>query len=204
MLGRGVRRLRAAGGLPFPGRFAIIDSFTSRKECKLMSRNAVFLFSVWTSLLSAVFYFLYGFTAFGVPWVMFVCLAIFFGMGGHVRDVPAMCLSALAGCVWGKVDFLLMDLFQNLGLGLVAASFVSITLGTAVTMVLHIHVLARTPFRHMPFIFAGVCLTFSQNNGNTVGLAATLVIGIVLAALCSLGMEFAVKQFPLPKEGERS
>ena len=76
-----------------------------------MSRNAVFLFSVWTSLLSAVFYFLYGFTAFGVPWVMFVCLAIFFGMGGHVRDVPAMCLSALAGCVWGKVDFLLMDLF---------------------------------------------------------------------------------------------
>ena len=55
-----------------------------------MSRNAVFLFSVWTSLLSAVFYFLYGFTAFGVPWVMFVCLAIFFGMGGHVRDVPAM------------------------------------------------------------------------------------------------------------------
>ena len=65
-----------------------------------MSRNAVFLFSVWTSLLSAVFYFLYGFTAFGVPWVMFVCLAIFFGMGGHVRDVPAMCLSALAGCVW--------------------------------------------------------------------------------------------------------
>ena len=117
-----------------------------------MSRNAVFLFSVWTSLLSAVFYFLYGFTAFGVPWVMFVCLAIFFGMGGHVRDVYAMCLSALAGCVWGKVDFLLMDLFQNLGLG----------------------------------------------------LAATLVIGIVLAALCSLGMEFAVKRFPLPKEGERS
>ena len=93
-----------------------------------------------------MFYFLYGFTAFGVPWVMFVCLAIFFGMGGHVRDVPAMCLSALAGCVWGKVDFLLMDLFQNLGLGLAAASFVSITLGTAVTMVLHIHVLARTPF----------------------------------------------------------
>ena len=71
-------------------------------------------------------------------------------------------------------------------------------------MVLHIHVLARTPFRHMPFIFAGVCLTFSQNNGNTVGLAATLVIGIVLAALCSLGMDFAVKRFPLPKEGERS
>ena len=169
-----------------------------------MGRKAVFLFCVWTSLLAAVFDFLYGLTAFVVPWVSFVCPAIFFGMGGHVRGVPAMCLSALAGCVWGKVDFLLMDLFQNLGLGLAAASFVSITLGTAVTMVLHIHGLARTPFRHMPFIFAGVCLTFSQNNGNTVGLAATLVIGIVLAALCSLGMEFAVKRFPLPEEGERS
>ena len=32
----------------------------------------------------------------------------------------------------------------------------------------------------------------------------SVVIGIVLAALCSLGMEFAVKRFPLPKEGERS
>lgn len=168
-----------------------------------MSRNAVILFSVWTSLLSAVFYFFYGFTTFGVPWVMFVCLAVFFGMGGRGKDVPAMCLSALAGCVWGKVDFLLMDLFQNLGLNLEAASFVSITLGTAVTMVLHIYVLGKTPFRHMPFIFAGVCLTFSQNNGNTVGLAATLIIGIVLAALCSLGMEFSVKRFPMSKEGDR-
>ena len=55
-----------------------------------MSRNAVFLFSVWTSLLSAVFYFLYGFTAFGVHWVMIVCLAIFIGMGRNMRDVPAM------------------------------------------------------------------------------------------------------------------
>ena len=167
-----------------------------------MSSKAVIVFSLWTSLLSAVFYFCYGFTGFGVPWVMFVCLAIFFGMGGTVRDVPAMCLSALAGCAWGKVDFLLMDLFQQLGLHPDAASFVSITLGTAVTMVLHIHVLKRTPLRHMPFIFAGVCLTFSQNNGNTAGLAATLVIGIVLAALCSAGMGFAAKKFPLPGESE--
>ena len=163
-----------------------------------MSRNAVVLFSVWTSLLSAIFYFFYGFTPFGVPWVMFVCLAIFFGMGGSMKDVPAMVLSALAGCVWGKVDFLLMDAFQHLGLNPDAASFVSITLGTAVTMVLHIHVLKKTPLRHMPFIFAGVCLTFSQNNVNTLALAATLVIGIVLAALCSLGMQYAMKRFPLP------
>ena len=161
-----------------------------------MSRTAVILFSIWTSLLSALFYFAYGFTGFGVPWVMFVCLAIFFGMGASPKDAPALILSALAGCVWGKVDFFLMDLFLNLGLNLDAASFVSITLGTAVTMFLHIHVLGKTPLRHMPFIFAGVCLTFSQNNGNTIGLGATLIIGIVLAALCFLGLDVATKKFP--------
>lgn len=161
-----------------------------------MSRNAVFVFSLWTSVLSALIYFLYGFTNFGCPWIMFVCLAIFFGLGATWKEAPSLFASAMAGCVWGKIDFLLTDLFLAAGLGVDAANFVSITLGTFAAMVLHIHVLRNTPFRHVPFIFAGVCLTFSQNNGNTVGLVATFAIGLVLCACCSLGQQFAMKRFP--------
>lgn len=170
-----------------------------------MSRNAVYAFSLWTSVLSALIYFLYGFTNFGCPWVMFVCLAVFFGMGASWKDAPALLASALAGCVWGKIDFLLTNLFLIAGLGADAANFISITLGTAAAMVLHIHVLCDTPFRHVPFIFAGVCLTFSQNNGNTAGLVGTFVLGLALCACCSLGQQFAMKRFPLaePQQPEQ-
>ena len=161
-----------------------------------MSRNAVLFFSLWTSLLSALAYFLYGFTSFGCPWVMFVCLAIFFGLGASWRDAPGLFLSAMAGCVWGKIDFLLTDLLLTAGLGGNAANFLSITLGTAAAMILHIHVLRNTPFRHVPFVFAGVCLTFSQNNGNTLGLAATFAIGLTLCAGCAVGQALAMKLCP--------
>ena len=47
----------------------------------------------------------------------------------------------------------------------------------------------------MPFIFAGVCLTFSQGGGNVAGLAFTLFVGIILAMICGLGLTYCSKKF---------
>ena len=127
-----------------------------------MSRKAIFAFSVWTSVWSAVFYYVYSLLPFGVGWMMFVCLGVFFGMGLTARDTPALLLSSYAGIAWGQFDFLLIRLFSALGCGGDLASFLAIVLGTTVTMCLHLGPLCRTPLRHMPIIFAGVCLTFSQ------------------------------------------
>lgn len=174
-----------------------------------MSRKAVVVFSLWTSFFSALFYFLYGllpgvfaglgydgFSACG--WIMFVCLAIYFGMGLTPRDAPSAVLSAFCGLIWGQVDFLLNDLFLKIpGMNGDLAMFLSVVVGTAVTMYIHIDLLKNTPFRQMPFVFAGVCLTFSQGGGNGVGLITTFVVGILLCAICTFMMGFAMKKWPL-------
>ena len=167
-----------------------------------MSRKAVLVFSIWTSFLSALFNYLHGLTPFGCNWVMFVCLAVFFGMGLGPRDVPAALLSAFAGMAWGQFDFLLTGLFGKTGMAAALAMFLAVLVGTAITMYLHIEMLKNAPLRHMPFVFGGVCLTFSQGGGNVIGLGATFVMGLVLAGLCVLGQQFAMKKFPLEAAAE--
>ena len=51
----------------------------------------------------------------------------------------------------------------------------------------------------MPFIFAGVCLTFSQGGSNVAGLAFTLFVGIILAMICGLGLTYCTKKFDTPQ-----
>ena len=169
-----------------------------------MSQKTVIIFSLWTSVWAAIFYHFYSVccSSFNVPWVMFVCMAIFFGMGMKPKQVPAAILCAFCGMAWGQVDFLLIAGFQNAGLGLYGASFLSIVIGTTVAMYVHLKLLANTPFRHMPYIFAGVCLTFSQGGNNVIGLGSTFVMGIVLSALCTLCLNFCMKKFPLEKTEE--
>lgn len=133
---------------------------------------------------------------------MFVCMAIFFGMDLAPKQILSAILSAFCGLAWGQVDFLLIDLFSKTGMGIYAASFLAIVVGTAVAMYIHLKILGKTPVGLMPFIFAGVCLTFSQGGGNVVGLASTFVIGNALAAICCIGLRFCMKKFPLENKEE--
>ena len=71
----------------------------------------------------------------------------------------------------------------------------AILVGKAITMYIHIKLLGATPLGFMPFIFAGVCLTFSQGGGNVAGLAFTLFVGIILAMICGLGLTYCSKKF---------
>jgi hypothetical protein len=155
------------------------------------------VFSIWTAALSALFNSIHGLTPFGCNWVMFVCLAVFFGMGLTPKDVPSALLSAWVGMAWGQFDFLLTDWIGRLGANEVLALFLAVLIGTAITMFIHIDLLKNTPLRHMPFVFAGVCLTFSQGGGNVIGLGGTFVMGLVLAGLCTAGMMFADKKWPV-------
>ena len=167
-----------------------------------MSHKTIIIFSLWTSVWSAIFNLAYTMICpgFGVAWVMFVCLAIFFALGAGPKMVfPCIC-SALAGMAWGQVDFLLMDLFGAMGLPEAAVSLLSVALGTFLAMYLHIKWLAKTPFNVVPFIFAGVCLTFSQGGGNIIGLGATFIIGLVLCGLCGACQVYCMEKFPLEEK----
>lgn len=167
-----------------------------------MSGKAIFWFSVWTSFFSALFYNIYNMLPFGIGWIMFVCLAIYFGMGMQPKDTISMLLSAWCGILWALFDFLLISLFVKAGASTAAATFLSVLIGTTITMCLHIGPLGRTPLGIMPMIFAGVCLTFSQGGKNLAGLAVTFVFGLALCAVCGAGQNMFVKKFPLEQKTE--
>lgn len=167
-----------------------------------MSHKTIIIFCIWTSVWSAIFNHFYSvfFADFGVPWIMFVCMAIFFGMDLAPKQFISGILSAMCGLAWGQFDFLLINWFTKAGMGAYNASFWAIVAGTAIAMYVHLKILGKTPLGLMPYIFAGVCLTFSQGGGNVDGLAFTLIVGIILAAICSLGLRYCMKKFPLEKK----
>lgn len=165
--------------------------------------RASWLFSLWVSFACAVFFFLYGYTGLSIGWMSFVILAVFFGMGAKAKDVPAIFCSIVAGLIWGQLNFAFLAFETAVGIPAQAAMFIAITLLTTITMGLHLTVLSKTPFNRLPFIFAGVALTFSQGGENELGLAFTLVAGLLLAFVCSLGESYLfthlVKQEPTQK-----
>jgi hypothetical protein len=54
-----------------------------------MNKN-LWLYSLWVSFICAVFFFLYGYTGLTIGWMSFIILAVYFGMGSKVKDVPSI------------------------------------------------------------------------------------------------------------------
>jgi hypothetical protein len=158
-------------------------------------KKATWIFSIWVSLISAVFFFLYGYTGLTIGWISFVVLAVYFGMGSKTKDVPAIFCSIIAGLIWGQLDFVFCALLTSIGIPGAAAMFLSITIMTTITMGLHLVILGNTLFNKLPFVFACVALTFSQGGKNESGLAFTLIAGLLLALVCSLGESYIFPHF---------
>jgi hypothetical protein len=158
-------------------------------------KKAIWLYSLWVSFICAVFFFLYGYTCLTVGWASFVVLAVYFGMGSKTKDVPAIFCSIIAGLIWGQLDYVFINLMNSIGLSAAAGMFIGITVMTTITMGLHLTMFGNTLFNRLPFIFACVALTFSQGGKNEAGLAFTLIAGLILALVCSLGENYIFTHF---------
>jgi hypothetical protein len=158
-------------------------------------KKAVWLYSLWVSFICAVFFFLYGYTGLTVGWMSFVILAVYFGMGSKAKDVPSIFCSIVVGLIWGQLNFVFIQLMNSIGLSEDTGMFVGITLMTTLTMGLHLTVFKSTLINKLPFVFACVALTFSQGGKNETGLAFTLIAGLLLALICSLGELFIFSHF---------
>jgi len=166
-------------------------------------KKALWLYSLWVSFICAVFFYLYGFTGLTVGWMSFIVLAIYFGMGSKIKDAPAIFCSMIAGLIWGQLDYVFIGLMNSIGLSPDAGMFIGITVMTTITMGLHLTVLGNTVFNRLPFIFGCVALTFSQGGANEVGLGVTLVGGLLLALVCSLGENYIFSHFANQSEEQK-
>jgi len=166
-------------------------------------KKALWLFSLWVSFICAVFFFFYGYTGLTIGWMSFVVLAVYFGMCSKAKDVPAIFCSIIAGLIWGQLNFVFIGLMNSIGLSAAAGMFVGITVMTTITMGLHLTVLGNTLFNRLPFIFACVALTFSQGGKNEAGLAFTLIAGLLLALVCSLGESYIFAHFAQQPEAQK-
>lgn len=165
--------------------------------------KALWLLSLWVSFICAVFFFLYGYTGLQIGWMSFIVLAVYFGMGSKAKDVPAIFCSIIAGLIWGQLDFVFNGLLASIGVPGAAVMFLGITIMTTITMGLHLTVLGNTLFNRLPFIFACVALTFSQGGKNEAGLAFTLIAGLFLALVCSLGESYIFSHFTQQPEAQK-
>jgi apolipoprotein N-acyltransferase len=163
----------------------------------------LWLYSLWVSFICAVFFFLYGYTGLTIGWMSFIILAVYFGMGCKVKDAPAIFCNIIAGLIWGQLDYVFINLMNTIGLSSVAGMFIGITLMTTIAMGLHLTVLGNTMLNKLPFIFVGVALTFSQSGNNEAGLAFTLVSGLLLALVCSLGEIYILAHFTTQPEDQK-
>ena len=173
-----------------------------------MSKKTVILWSIWVALLSSIFNYIYSLLSLnqilahgnGAPWVLFVSMAVFFAIGFGSKDIVKTACSMTMGVLWAQVDFYLMLIpgFSAFG------GFLAILVGTAITMIIHIHYIPSWPVSVMPFIFAGVCLSFGcagpvyAGAGQTIlGLWVTFMIACVCLWLCAKGQEILMKKYPL-------
>ena len=165
--------------------------------------KALWLLSLWVSFICAVFFQFYGYTGLQIGWMSFIVLAVYFGMGSKAKDVPAIFCSIIAGLIWGQLDFVFINFENSIGIPPAAGMFIGITIMTTITMGLHLTVLGNTVFNRLPFIFACVALTFSQGGKNEGGLVFTLVAGLLLALVCSLGESFIFSHFTQQPEAQK-
>ena len=180
----------------------------SEKKGIIMSKKTVVLWSIWVSLLSSIFNYIYACLPLnqilahgnGAPWVLFVSMAVFFSGGFGTKDIVKTACSMTMGMIWAQVDFLLMMIpgFSALG------GFLAILVGTAITMIIHIQYIPTLPVSVVPFIFAGGCLSFGcagplyAGAGQSVlGLFVTFMIACACLWLCAFGQEKLMKKYPL-------
>lgn len=166
-----------------------------------MSLKATIFFSLWTSLFCSIFNAVYVMIPAlgGHPWIMFVCLAVFFALNFQYKEVPMCMISATCGVIWGQVDLILMT-FGVFGSALFG--FFPILVGTAIAMIVHIYFLGKTPAGIVPFIFAAVALTFATGTGlfafaDILGLWLSMMFGLLLCGTCGYGQKIALEKFPL-------
>lgn len=159
-----------------------------------MTNKGLFNWTVWISVWSAIYTFLYlisPLAQYGVVYCTFVGLPIYFLSGAKKEEFLNFAISFVTGVAWGWFYiFCINKLVAATGMSSPLASAIVILVVTIVCVGFHFIVTPNTVFNKVPAMFGGISMMFSTGGTKVVPVAVTLVFGVCLAYLCNLGLRF--------------
>lgn len=147
-------------------------------------------YSIWISVTSGIYALLYLLSPlgkYGLMWMTFVSLPIFFTAGARVSEIPNYLCSMLAGLAWGLINLWFINLLIHTGISAAAANALDLLLITIPCVGIHMTILGNTWFNKVPMVFGGLSMTFSQGGNQLPVIGITLACGILMAVVFSLG-----------------
>lgn len=157
-----------------------------------------FCFAVWMAVVAAIYaviYLLSPLGSYGLMWMTFVALPIYFTSGANPKEAPNYICSMLAGLVWGLINIWFTNFLLDAGLSAVAANAINLLLMTIVSVGIHLAFLSKTWFNKVPMMFGGLAMTFSQGGSNISVIAITMTCGILIAVSYYYGGKWLEKKF---------
>jgi hypothetical protein len=150
--------------------------------------------AVWIGVLSGIYVFLYLQTplaGYGVVWMTFVALPIYFTGGAKPAEYVGYVLSMLVGVAWGLIYLFCIAKLMGMGMpGDIATALVVAAVCSAQCAAHFTPPLANTPLKVVPIMFGAIAMCFSQGGENVVPVILTLFGGLTLALVCGLGTRF--------------
>lgn len=145
-------------------------------------KNYLLILCSVTALFIALFVTGYSYTPFAsLILIFFVSVCVTFASGPEKEKAPNYIASMLCGVVWGFLFLQLAGLLTAIGLNTSIVNLVSNFTLVFCATVTHLIILQKTWMNNVGFIFAGVigmCFTGGQS---IIGVALTLLCGIIVA-----------------------
>ncbi len=161
-------------------------------------KKYIWSYTVWIAFTSAVYIFIYLNTPlkdYGIAWMSFVSLPIFFIAGAPVKEVQNFICSVIAGILWGLVYLWFLNLCLSFGCSIPLANALDFLIPTIPCVGLTLTVLSKTWVNKVPMIFCGLAMTFSQGGKNPVIIGITLCAGLLLGCVYSIGGSWLENKF---------
>lgn len=161
-----------------------------------MNKRFLFNWTIWISLVAAIYTYLYAISPlekYGVVFATFVALPIYFISGAKLEEYPNFTISYITGVLWGMVFLWCITALINFGINVALSQAIVIFVVSTACIGFHFIVTANTLFNKLPAMFGGIAVTFSQGGKNIVPIMITLVLGTTLALICTAGTRFLTK-----------
>ncbi len=158
-----------------------------------MSTKVTVKWSIWIGACTGVYVWLYllsPLAQYGIIWVSFIALPIYFNGGAKREEYFHYIFSYITGVGWGVLMLYVTGMFVE-SIGAVNATAIVVAILTAACC-FHMLFPNKLFLNKVPAMFGGISATFSQGGENIGPLMITLVLGTTLGLICNEGLKLKI------------